>query len=83
MALCSRRSIETQKRGRRKVVDSSDFSDPSGNDPEYELSIDPTRALQQQSDDMAHEDVIVDGHRLSGDELADFQMEFVRKTDKL
>ena len=70
----------SRKRGRRKVVESSDSG---GDDPEYEPSSDTARVLQDEFDEVSPKDVLVDGRRLKGHELTDFQLEYVRKAGQL
>ena len=51
----------SQKRGRRKVVESSDSG---GDNPVYEPSSDTARVLQDEFDEVSPKDVVVDGPRL-------------------
>ena len=53
-------------------MESSNSGDSGGDDPEYEPSTDTTRVLQDQFDEVAPKDVMVDGRRLKGNELTDF-----------
>lgn len=69
-----------RREGRRGVVDVSDSSD----DPEYQPSDESSPvpryndAFAAMDDDPAPRDVIVGGRRLTGDELHDFQVEYLR-----
>ena len=54
-------------------------SDSGGDDPEYEPSLDTARVLQDEFDEVSPKDVLVDGRRLKGHELTDFQLKYVRK----
>ena len=60
-------------------MESSDSGDSGGDDPEYGPSTDTTRVLQEQFDEVAPKDIVVDGCRLKGNELTDFQLEYVWK----
>ena len=66
----------SRKRGRRKVVESSDSG---GDDPEYKPATDTARVLQDEFDEVSPKDVMVDGRRLKGHELTNFQLKYVRK----
>ena len=60
-------------------MESSVSSDSGGDDPEYEPSTDIARVLQNQFDEVAPKDIVVDGCRLKGHELTDFQLEYIWK----